>query len=140
MTLPLKVWRGLMRVSEPIRARHLRRRVAIGKERADRLCERYGEATVSRSEGPLLWVHAASNGEALASLPLIDALRDDYPRLQVLVTTFTVTGAELIAKQAPHVIHQFKPSEDSAAIDRFWIIGTLIWPCSSNPSSGRTCC
>ncbi len=106
-------------MSEPIRTRHLRRRVALGKENAERLCERYGEATAVRPDGPLLWVHAASNGEALASLPLIDALSSETPGLQVLVTTFTVTGAELIAKQAPHVIHQFKPSEDPAAITRF---------------------
>ena len=108
-----------MTVSEPIRSRHLRRRVTIGKEQADRLCERYGEATVPRPDWPLLWVHAASNGEALASLPLIDALCAETPELQVLVTTFTVTGAELIAKQAPHVIHQFKPSEDPKAVGRF---------------------
>jgi len=105
--------------AEPIRARHLRRRVTIGKEHPDRLCERYGEATIPRPDGPLLWVHAASNGEALASLPLIDALRAETPGLQVLVTTFTVTGAELIAKQAPHVLHQFKPSEDPSAIVKF---------------------
>ena len=119
MTLPLKIWRGLMTVSEPIRARHLRRRVAIGKEQAERLCERYGEATAARPDGRLLWVHAASNGEALASLPLIDTLCAETPELRVLVTTFTVTGADLIAKQAPHVIHQFKPSEDPKAVARF---------------------
>ena len=137
MTLLLKTWRGLMSVSEPVRARHLRRRIAKGKEQPDRLCERYGKATVDRPDGPLLWVHAASNGEALASLPLIDALRAETPGLIVLVTTFTVTGAELIRKQAPHVIHQFKPSEDSAAITAFldhWrpdlalFIESELWP------------
>ena len=137
MTLLLKTWRGLMSVSEPIRARHLRRRIAKGKEQPARLCERYGTATVARPEGPLLWVHAASNGEALASLPLIDALRAETPGLGVLVTTFTVTGAELIQKQAPHVIHQYKPCEDSTAITAFldhWrpdlalLIESEFWP------------
>jgi len=119
VTLLLKTWRGLMSISEPIRSRHLRRRVAKDKEDPARLCERYGQATVPRPDGKLLWVHAASNGEALAALPLIDALQAETPGLTVLVTTFTVTGAELIRKQAPDVIHQFKPSEDSSAINRF---------------------
>lgn len=119
MTLLLKSWHGLMSMTEPIRSRHLRRRVLKGKEQSERLCERYGKATISRSEGPLLWVHAASNGEALAALPLIDALRAETPNLLVLVTTFTVTGAELIGKQAPHVTHQYKPSEDPVAIQAF---------------------
>ena len=119
MSLLLKTWRGLMSVSEPVRSRHLRRRVAKGKEDPARLCERYGKATVPRPEGKLLWIHAASNGEALASLPLVEALRVETPGLAVLITTFTVTGAELIRKQAPDIIHQFKPSEDSGAINAF---------------------
>ncbi len=119
MTLLLKSWQKMMSVSEPMRSRHLARRVKKGKEDPARLCERYGRATISRSEGPMLWVHAASNGEALSALPLIDALRTEVPGLQTLVTTFTVTGAELIRKQAPHVIHQFKPCEDTRAIQAF---------------------
>lgn len=126
-----------MSISEPVRSRHLRRRVAIGKEMPERLCERYGEATVSRPEGPLLWVHAASNGEALASLPLVDEMRTETPELQVLMTTFTVTGADLIAKHAPYLLHQFKPSENPVAVARFldhWrpdfalFVESELWP------------
>jgi 3-deoxy-D-manno-octulosonic-acid transferase len=49
----------------------LRRRAARGKEIAARLGERYGQASLARPEGGLIWFHAASLGETLSLLPLI---------------------------------------------------------------------
>jgi 3-deoxy-D-manno-octulosonic-acid transferase len=40
-----------------------------------------------------LWVHAVSVGEVQAAAALVIALRDRYPEVPVLVTTFTPTGA-----------------------------------------------
>ena len=40
-----------------------------------------------------LWVHAVSVGEVQAAATLVVALRDRYPDVPVLVTTFTPTGA-----------------------------------------------
>lgn len=44
-------------------------------------------------EGFPIWVHAVSVGEVQAAAPLVIALRDRYPDVPVLVTTFTPTGA-----------------------------------------------
>ena len=41
-----------------------------GKEDAARRGERFGQAALPRPPGRLVWVHAASVGEALAALPL----------------------------------------------------------------------
>lgn len=40
-----------------------------------------------------IWVHAVSVGEVQAAAALVIALRDRYPEVPVLVTTFTPTGA-----------------------------------------------
>ncbi len=40
-----------------------------------------------------VWVHAVSVGEVQAAAALVIALRDRYPEVPVLVTTFTPTGA-----------------------------------------------
>ena len=40
-----------------------------------------------------IWVHAVSVGEVQASAALVVALRDRYPEVPLLVTTFTPTGA-----------------------------------------------
>ena len=42
---------------------------------------------------PTIWVHAVSVGEVQAAAALVIALRDRYPQVPVLVTTFTPTGA-----------------------------------------------
>jgi len=42
---------------------------------------------------PPIWVHAVSVGEVQAAAALVVALRERYPQVPVLVTTFTPTGA-----------------------------------------------
>jgi 3-deoxy-D-manno-octulosonic-acid transferase len=101
-----------------------------GKEERERLPERYGHAAMPRPDGPMLWLHAASNGEALSTLPLIEAMKATFPGLSVLVTTGTVTAARLIEQRAPDVLHQYAPSESPAAIGRFldhWRPDLALW-------------
>ena len=47
-----------------------------GKEDAARIRERYGFASKTRPKGSLIWVHAASVGEANSVLLLLDKIRD----------------------------------------------------------------
>jgi len=83
-------------------------RVSKGKEDATRLGERYGRAARERPAGRLAWIHAASVGETIAVLPLIRKLRAE--RIQVLLTTVTVTSAKIAAERLPAgAIHQFAP-------------------------------
>ena len=42
---------------------------------------------------PTIWVHAVSVGEVQAAAALVSALRERYPQVPLLVTTFTPTGA-----------------------------------------------
>ena len=55
-------------------------------------------------------MHAASVGEAQSALVLIDRLLKDYPKLQILVTTGTVTSAIYLENRLPiRSFHQYLP-------------------------------
>ena len=118
----------------------LRRRVARGRELADRLPERFGVETVERPAGRLLWLHAASVGEAVSVLPLVCALPADTT---ILFTTGTVTSAALLARRLPElglqdrVLHRFVPLDVPAWGARFldhWqpdaacFVESELWP------------
>ena len=109
-----------------------------GREDPARLKERQGFASQPRPEGQLVWVHAASNGEAMAALPVIERLRENHPGLCVLMTTGTRTSAQMLAPCLDErFIHQFLPHDVPAYVARFldhWqpTLGLLIeqdiWP------------
>jgi 3-deoxy-D-manno-octulosonic-acid transferase len=99
---------------------YLRRRVGRGKEEKKRLGERFGVASEPRPAGPLVWLHAASVGESLSLLPLVEALRSREPALNVLVTSGTVTSARLLRTRLPAaVVHQYNPVDRAAWVRRF---------------------
>jgi 3-deoxy-D-manno-octulosonic-acid transferase len=96
----------------------LARRLARGKENPDRLAERRGEPGVPRPPGPLVWVHGASVGEFIAVLPLVE--RICAQDVTVLMTTGTVTSAELASRRLPvGALHQFIPLDVPSYILRF---------------------
>ena len=98
----------------------LKKRVLSGKEDSERLHERYGQASCDRPLGNLIWIHAASVGESLSVIELIRRLHQHYPQLTVLMTTQTVTSAELVNKRLGHnVIHHYLPYDVPSWIDRF---------------------
>lgn len=114
-------YRFLGRCAGPAVRAFLRRRVARGREDPQRLGERLGRAGQARPEGPLVWLHGASVGEAVSLLPLIERLRQDRPDLNLLVTSGTVTSAEMMAERLPAaVIHQYVPVDLPQAVSAFF--------------------
>lgn len=89
-----------------------------GKEDWSRLAERRGIAGVARPDGKLVWIHAASVGESLSVLAVVDELIERG--LRVLVTTGSVTSAQVMQKHLPKgVVHQFVPLDVAAYARRF---------------------
>jgi 3-deoxy-D-manno-octulosonic-acid transferase len=111
---------------------YLARRLARGKEDPDRFGERSGHASRPRPAGPLVWIHAASVGEAVSMLSLIDRLLVERPKLSVLVTTGTVTSARLLANRLPadRAWHHYVPVDRPASVRRFlehWRPDLALW-------------
>ncbi len=134
-------WHIAATLAAPLLRWNLRRRIAQGKEESARLPEREGHGA-ARPEGRLIWLHAASVGESLSILPLIEALARRDPALHVLVTTGTVTSARLLPQRldpalAGRVTHRYAPLDVPAWVARFldgWrpdaagFVESELWP------------
>jgi len=138
VTPALSLYRCATWAATPLAGAYLRRRLAAGKEDPERFAERLGIAGHARPAGPLLWAHAASVGEALSILPLLDRCRAERDRLHVLITTGTVTSARLLAARLDAgMTHQYAPLDLPGAVGRFldhWrpdaalMVESELWP------------
>ena len=119
MPLALRLYRLASKAAAATLApRLLTWRLKRGKESPARLTERYGEASLPRPAGPLIWIHGASVGEMLAVIPLIERLR--AKNFAVLMTSGTVTSAELAERRLPAgAMHQFIPLDAPQFVGRF---------------------
>ena len=107
----IRMYRILISLVFPILlVTYIRKRRKSGKEHPLRFNERLGLYKRPRPEGKLFWFHGASVGEAVSMLPLIDRLLKEDPNLSILVTTGTLTSAEIMEKRLPpRAFHQFIP-------------------------------
>lgn len=125
----LRLYRAATCLALPPIEWYLRRRLRAGKEVPGRLDERRGIASTARPEGSLVWVHAASVGEAQSALALVRILVDEGRH--ALVTTGTVTSAALLAERLPPgALHQFVPVDRPAWVRRFldhWRPDLALW-------------
>jgi 3-deoxy-D-manno-octulosonic-acid transferase len=133
-------WTAATTLLAPALRLNLRRRAANGREIAVRLPERRGIDPTPRPAGPLLWMHAASVGETLSILPVLEALGH---RAKVLLTTGTVTSQALLDRRIPEqglsgdVLHRFAPLDVPSWVARFlahWrpdaacFVESELWP------------
>ena len=85
----------------------------------------------ARPPGPLVWIHAASVGEATAVLRLIERLLETRPELEILLTTGTVASARLLESRLPaRARHQYVPVDLPGWIRRFldhWRPDLALW-------------
>ena len=127
----LSLYRAVTTLGYPLIRFYLSRRLARGKEDRARFGERLGRAGMPRPMGKLIWIHAASVGESLSLLPLIERLRADFSNWNILLTTGTVTSATLMAERLPDgAIHQYVPVDRAAYAERFlshWQPDLALW-------------
>ena len=136
------IWSTATTLAAPALRLMLRRRARRGKEMPSRLGERRGIDSGRRPAGRLLWLHAASVGESLSILPVLQALDRRCPELQLLLTTGTVTSAVLMrdrldAAGLGRVLHRFVPLDVPKWAARFldhWrpdaaaFVESELWP------------
>ena len=127
----LSFYRYITNKSESVLERLLSARLEKGKEVSERINERKGIASLKRPEGSLFWVHGASVGEAQSALILVQRLIDQYPNIDVLITTGTKTSAEFLKTRLPaRCIHQFYPLDHPDWVERFldhWKPNAVFW-------------
>ena len=124
-------------LAAPLLRFQLRQRAEAGREEPGRLDERIGHASQQRPTGPLIWVHAASVGETNSVLPLISDMLAADKDLNILLTTGTVTSAEIVAgyqarenPAARRLIHQYAPLDRRKWVMRFlthWQPQAAFW-------------
>lgn len=125
------LYRGLTQIGGPAIRYYLDRRLQSGKEDGARHGERLGVPSLPRPPGPLVWFHAASVGESLSVLVLLERMLERNPALHVLVTTGTVTSAQLMARRLPpRAMHQYVPVDRPAYVTGFldhWRPDLVLW-------------
>lgn len=127
----LSLYRWVSGLGEPLVYLYLRRRLARGKEDPARFNERLGFASCPRPQGGVVWIHAASVGESISMLSVIERALQTHPKLNVLLTTGTVTSARLMGERLPKgAIHQFVPADAPRYVRRFldhWKPDLALW-------------
>ncbi len=127
------LYRLATRWAEPLAPLLLAARCARGKEDAGRIAERLGRGAGARPPGRLLWVHAASVGEALSALPLLERIAaNGAPGAPAaMMTTGTAASAAIVAQRLPQTaFHRFAPLDGPRAARRFldrWRPDAALW-------------
>lgn len=137
-TLLYSLYRGATAVLAPFAWRKVSRRLAAADVPAQRRQERLGNASLPRPAGQLIWFHAASVGECLSVLSLIERLGERLPLAEFLITSGTPTSAQLVAdRMPPRTRHQYAPLDAAGPLKRFYahwrpnaglFVESEIWP------------
>ena len=103
--------------------------------------QKFGIYSIKRHQGEIFWIHAVSVGEAISSFSLVDELLANSDKINILITTTTLTSAEIVSKKISSynnkVIHQFLPVDSLIIVNKFlkyWkpkiavFIESEIWP------------
>lgn len=108
------------------------------KEDIKRFKEKFTFFSKKRKKGILIWFHAASVGELLSLVSLIQELEKNKSISQILITTTTLTSSKLFEKlKFKKTVHQFFPIDNNQLTKRFldyWkphiaiFIDSEIWP------------
>ena len=113
-------------------------RIFKKKEDKKRFKEKFCFPSKKRVAGNLIWFHGSSVGELLSILPLIHELEKNRHITQILITSSTLSSAEIFTKfQFKKTVHQFFPIDSilySYKFLNYWkptitiFIESEIWP------------
>ena len=137
----MKLWyKSLTYLFYPFSPIYLFLRKLNKKEHPVRFKEKLSRINITRGEGFLVWVHAVSVGEVMSILPLIENFEKDNKISKILITTTTISSAELVKKKLnkyKKTIHQFLPLDIVIYVEKFlnhWkpnlsiFVDSEIWP------------
>jgi len=113
-------------------------RILKKKEDKKRYKEKFCFPSKERISGNLIWFHGSSVGELLSILPLVQELEKNKSINQILITTSTLSSAQIFKKfNFKKTVHQFFPIDSvffSYKFLNYWkptiaiFIESEIWP------------
>tara|TARA_B110000037_G_scaffold109449_1_gene126662 strand:- start:361 stop:1623 length:1263 start_codon:yes stop_codon:yes gene_type:complete len=113
-------------------------RILKKKEDKKRFKEKFCFPSKKKASGNLIWFHGSSVGELLSILPLVYELEKNQSLKQILITSSTLSSAEIFKKfKFRKTIHQFFPIDSilySYKFLNYWkptiaiFIESEIWP------------
>jgi len=116
--IAFKTYRTIGLIAYPFMGPFLRFRATKGKEDRKRRYERYGYPSAEKPPGSIIWFHAASVGESMAVIPLIEHVNS--LGINTIMTTGTVTSAQIVRNRLPRgSFHQYVPLDLKPALQRF---------------------
>ena len=123
-------------------------RLLKGKENFVSFKSRFGIYKTKPKSSQLIWIHAASVGESMIAINLVNELKKIYQEVEFLVTTGTLSSANIVNKWLPAgVYHEFTPIDNFFIVRRFYkywqpklgiFIESDIWPTLVS-SSAKKC-
>lgn len=108
-------------------------RCLTGKDRLHNVKNHFGVATIKRPKGKFIWIHAASIGESLSAVTYINHLKKVYPDINILITTITVTSADILSKRLNSIkncYHQYVVADALPWIRKFldyWDVSAAVF-------------
>ena len=78
---------------------YLYSRVLRKKEDSSRYKEKLSKINIVRKDGFLIWLHVSSVGEAMGILPLIDNFLKEEKVEKILITSITLSSANVLKKK-----------------------------------------
>ena len=113
-------------------------RILKKKEDRKRYKEKFCFPSKRRINGNLIWFHGSSVGELLSILPLVQVLEKNKSINQILITTSTLSSAQIFKKyNLKKTVHQFFPIDSiffSYKFLNYWkptiaiFVESEIWP------------
>jgi len=113
-------------------------RIINNKEDKIRFIEKFAISSKKRPKGNLIWFHCASIGETVSVIPLIKYFEKNININNILLTTSTISSANLVKKyKFKKLIHQFYPIDHTFLTNKFlkyWkpnvaiFLESEIWP------------
>ena len=109
------------------------------KEDKKRFIEKFSIIFKKKNKQNLVWIHAASVGEVMSVVPLIDELEKDKKIEKILLTTSTLSSSKIFENlKFKKTFHQFFPIDFfflTSIFIKHWrpkiaiFIDSEIWPC-----------
>ncbi len=122
-------------------------RIFKGKDNISSVMKRFCFIKEKRPGGKIIWIHAASVGESMVALTLIDELKKKHKNSNFLVTTGTRSSSKILYNNLPlNAVHQYAPIDSFFIVKNFlnyWrpdlaiFVESEFWPCLISSSSAK---